>query len=148
MKRNLLFFVLTSLIISLSSCEKEDDDPCADKVMPEINGQFILKLKATYNDGVPFEGNAHLSIFKKYCGGHVSGEFDEYGSTNSTGYWNPGMQYFYKFENLDDKVTVAWYIDGPNGYERVLFEEFYYADVSGANYYIDKTYNITLPWSS
>lgn len=113
--------------------------------MPQIEGQFNVKVQINHANGTPYEGFVRMNIFKKHCDGSVKGDWDKSGTTDDNGPWDSHYVYTYKFANLRDKVANAWYAELSDGIQRIGYEEVYYESVSSSNYYIDKTYSFIIP---
>lgn len=143
-------FILTFSIITLSfiSCEEKLSDKCDDTKLTEKEVSFVFNAQVKYNDDVPYTGSINYMIWKNYCDNTESGVYEQEGVCNSTGYWNPAMIYRYKYANLEDRVTIFWYVENSSGVSTKIYSQtFKYEDVSVANE-VNKTYNLTTPWSS
>ena len=139
--------ILGSSIFIFSGCPKiETHDPCDDTVRPLIEASFNLKVQIQYADSVPYEGTVALIIWKNYCDGYESGRFTKNGNTDANGYWNSSYVYSYKFENTMDKVSINFLMKNGN-IGSTTSDYYYYADVEN-NKFINKTYDITLPFKS
>jgi hypothetical protein len=141
-----LFFMLFIFVFILPSCDKvdEEDDLCKETEEAEISRSFRLGVIVKYNDGTPYEGTVALLIQKEYCNGKISGSYGPKGTTAPDGYWNPAMQYTYKFANSLDKVYVNFHLPyHSQGAEQVI-EVFHYMDVAQQHFGIEKTYTLNL----
>jgi hypothetical protein len=137
------------LAFSLSSCEKDKDkDICDETKEPLIEKSFVLSAKVQYKDYEPYQGKVSLYIYKRYCNDDVSGQFRPEGNCNEEGYWFSGMQYIYKFENSLDRVELEFEVFNLSTAEyKKVHETFYYIDVLEYLHEVNKTYEITLPWT-
>lgn len=140
-----------ALIFGASSCQKEEKliDEC-DRLNTETEFFDVsVKARVEYNDFVPYEGPIRLRLYKTYCNGKVSGDFQQSGTTDEDGYFDPHYTYTYKYENLQDKVDLEWYAVDQDEKEVLVYQDtFYYNDAEDENWLMIDVYEINLSWDA
>jgi hypothetical protein len=139
-------FMLFVFAFLLPSCDKveEDDDICKETEEKLITRSFRVGVIVKYNDGTPYVGQVSLSILKEYCNGEISGSYSPKGTTGPDGYWNPAMQYTYKFANSLDKVLIGFDVPYTGHGTQNVLDVYHYMDVAQQHFGIDKTYILNL----
>lgn len=153
LKCNKLFAagLVFALIFVGSSCKKDEDLKSECDRLNTDTEYFDISIKARveYNDFVPYEGPIRLRLYKTYCNGTVSGDFQQSGTTNDEGYFDPHYTYTYKYENLQDRVDLEWYVMDQSGEEqRVLHRTYYYNDAEDEDWLIIYVQDIRLSWNA
>jgi len=143
----LLVLVLAALTSFYSSCEITNaDDNICQKKEPLINATFIVSTIIKYNDGSPYIGPVEFKIYKIYCNGTISGEYEKAGNTNENGYYSPNYIYTYKYDNLKDEVKFYFKINSASEEEKVWYEYGYHGIKNEDANTVNQTFEITLPW--
>jgi len=140
-----------ALIFGNSACQKDEDlkDDCDRLITDTEYLDVSVKARVEHSDFIPFDGPVRLRIYKTYCNGTVSGDFEQTGVTDEEGYYDPHYTYTYKYENLQDKVDLKWYVTDHTGTERhVASDIFYYHDAEDAQWIVNDVYEIQLSWDA
>ena len=144
--------VLPVVFFLLAGCqevdEEEDTSFCDAHKQEKIERSFYLPVWVMHQDSTPFYAIVYLDIQKYYCNGNASTEFNLSGNCDNDGYWYSGRAPTFEFANAYDRVVVKIRVPGPDGQEKVVYDEFYYMDVDHLYFGVEKTYHITLPWDS
>ncbi|MEA1897662.1 MAG: hypothetical protein U9N53_08370 [Bacteroidota bacterium] len=143
----LLFIIISNFTISCG--EGGDEDLCTLDKEPLIERAFSFSTIVQYKNAEPYQGDISIVVFKEYCNDDISGKYELEGKGDEDGFWRPGYQFVYKFENTFDRVTVQFMVINIKTEQREqAYEIFDYLDVKGQYFGIEKTYYITLPWNA
>jgi len=143
-----IFLVSTFFLFNAASCERTEEELCNGSTATQKEAKFDVKVRIEYKDFVPYEGPVRLRIFKNYCEGEKSGDYTKLGQTDVDGLWDPHYNYFYKYANLYDKVTVEWYVTDSDGEHLAYSKEFDYNAASSEMWIINHVIDVRLRWDS
>jgi len=120
--------LIFAIIFGGSSCQKDEDlkDDCYKLRTDTEFFDISIKAQVQHKDSIPYEGPIRLQLYKTYCNGTISGDFEQSGTTNDEGYFDPHYTYTYKYENLQDKVDLKWYVINESGEEELVSHRTYY----------------------
>jgi hypothetical protein len=147
----LMFALTLTLVIGVSSCGKDDslEDKCdATRVDTKV-GNFDVKAKVEYANLTPYQGTVRLGIYKTYCDETENGKFTISGTSDENGYYDPHYTYQYNYSNLQDRVTLKWFVTDPADMMEleVLTRTYYYDHAEEESWIINDVFDIRLGWS-
>ena len=130
-------------VTTQTSCADGESNPCEDKT-PPITAKFILSIQVKFQDGTPWPGTVYFHIYKKYCGGAISGSYTTDGPTiGETGIYHTGHIYTYELQQKDE-VYIQFEVHG----QKYVYvdQKFTGFGLTGPVDKIEKQYSMILPW--